>query len=141
MSLISAVRTFILTYTELDADAPVWVDYIGAVPVEYSIVPIPGVRTIETYLDNSSKRAFPFAFKFADYTADQTSRIANAEFAEEFAEWLDEQTINGVLPTLDAGKEPEKIEAVDWGYIEQQGESETAIYQIVCQLIFDQVAP
>lgn len=141
MSLISAIRTFILTYAELDADAPVWVDYLGAVPVEYSIVPLPGTRTLEIYLDNSKRCAKPFAFKVTDYTADDARRLANEEFAEEFAEWLDEQTISGVLPALDSGKVAERIEATSWGYIEQQGASETAVYLITCQLIYDQAAP
>jgi hypothetical protein len=141
MSLISAIRTFIVSYTELDDDAPVWVDYLGALPVQYAIVPLPGTRTLVTYLDNSKQCSKPFAFKMTGSTADDAQRLVNEEFAEEFAEWLDEQTINDVLPTLDSGKTPERIEATSWGFIEEQGKSETAVYLITCQLIYEQVAP
>lgn len=141
MSLIAAVRTYIAGYTGLSSSAPVWVDYLGPEPTEYAIVPLPGQRTIETYLDGSKQRVYPFAFQFVESTADDAQRLDTAEFSEAFAAWLDEQTESGVLPALDTGKTAEKIEAVNWGYLDKQGESDTAIYLVSCQLIYEQVAP
>lgn len=139
MSLIAAVRTYIGTYTGLSANAPIWVDYLGPVPTEYAVIPLPGQRTLETYLDGSQRCMYPFAFQFVESTADNAKRINTAEFSEAFAAWLDAQTALGTLPTLGTGKTAEKIEAVNWGYLNEQGPSDTAIYLVSCQLIYDQV--
>jgi hypothetical protein len=65
-------------------------------------------------------------------------RIENSGFYETLADWLEEQTKAGNLPTLDAGKTAESIEAVTWGFVYQQGESATGIYQITCKLVYEQ---
>jgi len=50
MSIISALKTYIKTYTGLKTGAPVWVDYIGPNPTEYAIIPLPGSKIIEQYI-------------------------------------------------------------------------------------------
>ena len=140
MTIITAIQTYLKTYTELDDNAPVWVDALGKVATEYAISPLPGTRIVEEYLNGSSLREFPFSFSSSESTADELERVANVGFYEAFAQWLDEQSNAGNLPTLDAGKTAEKIESTGWGYLYQEGESGTGIYQIQCKLTYTQEA-
>ncbi len=138
MSIIESVKTFIATYPDLTANVPLSVDALGNTPTEYGIIPLPGGKTIETYINGGSLREFPFAFQSTMSTADELERIENSGFYEDFADWLESQTLAGTLPTMETGKTAETIEAVGWGYIQDQGESGTAIYQITCRLIYAQ---
>ena len=138
MSMIGAIQDYIKTYTSLKSGAPVWVDYLGSNPVEYSIVPLPGARVIESYIDGSSLRSYPFAFQSMESTADDLERLGTQGFYEDFADWLEEQTENGSLPTLGAGQTAESINVTGWGYLFEQGDSLTGIYQIQCLLKFKQ---
>ena len=138
MSLLSAIKTYIGTYTGLVTGAPIWVDYIGPTPTEYSIVPLAGSRVIEEYLDGSSLREYPFALRSVESTAADLERLENNGFYEAFAAWLDTQTEANILPTLAAGQTSELIEALGWGYLFEQGNSETGIYQVQCRLQYKQ---
>ena len=118
--------------------APLWVDYLGSDPTQYAVVPLAGGKIVASYIDGSSQREFPFAFQSMESTADDLERLENNGFFEAFADWLDSQTEAGLLPTLAAGKTPELIEATSWGYLYQQGESESGIYQVNCRLVYQQ---
>lgn len=136
MSIISALQTYLLTYSGLEADAPIWVNSLGAKPVEYSVSPLPGQRIVEEYIDGSSLRQYNFAFSSTKSTAGDLIRLENSGFFEAFADWLESQTETGVLPTLAAGQTAEEISATGWGYLFEEGESQTGIYQIQCQLLY-----
>jgi len=136
MSIISSIKTYMKTYSGLASGAPVWVDYLGAVPTEYSIAPLAGNRVLEKYLDGSALKEYPFAFRSVESTAAELERLENSGFFETFADWLDSQTETGVFPSLSAGKTVELIEATGWGYLFQEGNSETGIYQIQCRLVY-----
>jgi len=138
MTIIESVKTFIATYSGLVANVPLSVDALGDTPTEYAIIPLPGSKIVEPYIDGSSLREFPFAFQSTMSTADELERIENSGFYEDFAAWLESQTLAGTLPTMGNGKTAEVIEAVGWGYIQDQGESSTAIYQITCRLTYKQ---
>lgn len=140
MSLIAAVRTYIKTYTGLTSGAPIWVDYLGPVPTQYAVIPLPGSKTLESYLDGGSLRSFPFAFSMVASTSDDAERLKTEEFTEAFAAWLESQTEAGILPTLGIKQTAESIRAVNWGYLDQQGESDTGTYLISCQLVYEQEA-
>jgi len=140
-TIIDAVQTYLKTYSGLASGAPVWVDFLGQSPTEYGIIPLPGARIVETYIDGSSIREFPFAFQSTESTADDLERFENNGFYETFADWLESQTLAGALPTMESGKTAEKIEALGWGFLFQQGESQTGIYQIQCKLTYKQNAP
>jgi len=138
MSIISALRSYLKNYTGLAAGAPVWVNYLGAVPTEYTVNPLPGNRIVEQYVDGSSLREYPFAFQSVESTAADLERLENSGFFEAFADWLESQTELGNLPVLDSGQTPERIEATGWGYLYEQGNSDTGIYQIQCRLVYEQ---
>ncbi len=138
MSIISAIRSYLKDYTGLASGAPVWVDYLGAIPTEYSVVPLAGNKIVEQYVDGSSLREYPFAFRSVESTAADLERLENNGFFEAFADWLESQTEAGNFPTLDSGQTPELIEATGWGYLYEQGNSDTGIYQIQCRLLYKQ---
>ena len=137
-SILSIVKTYLQSYSELKSGAPMWVDYLGDTPTQYSIAPLPGSKVIETYLDGSSLREFPFAFQSMEYTADELERLETNGFFEEFADWLDTQTNLEALPTLNNNQEAVSIEALGWAYLFEQGKSDTGIYQIQCKLTYGQ---
>jgi len=137
MSIISALQTFIKTYSGLESTS-VWIDKVGPDTVEYGIIPIPGQRIVTEDIDGSSVREYPFALQSSVMTADDATRLANSEFFEEFADWLEAQTDAGTFPTLGTGQTATKIEATLGGALYEQGESQTAIYQIQCKLTFEQ---
>ncbi len=138
MSILSAVRTYIAGYSQLKSGAPLWVDYLGPKPTEYSIMSVPGNKVIERWLNGGSLREFPFALQVTVSTADDAERLNSAEFFEAFSDWLDAQTEAGAFPTLGAKQEAIRIEAVGWGYLLEQGSSGTGIYQITCKLTYAQ---
>lgn len=140
MSIIESIKTYIADYNQLVENAPLWVDYIGKEPTQYAISPLPGARIVETYLNDGTLREFPFAFEMVGMTADDATRLENLGFFEAFADWLESQSKAGTLPTLDTGKTAEKIEALGWGYLFDEGESGTGVYQIQCKLTYEQEA-
>jgi len=139
MSIISALQTFIKTYSGI-ASLNVWIDKVGPDTIEFGIIPIPGPRIVVENIDGSSEREYPFALQSSVMTADDATRLANSEFFEEFADWLEAQTEAGTLPTLGTGQTATNIEATLGGALYEQGESGQAIYQIQCKLTYEQTA-
>jgi hypothetical protein len=137
MSMITAVRNFLLTYSPM-ANSLIHVDALGAEPTEYAVIPLPGARKKEEFLDGGSDREYPFLIQSVESTADELERLENSGFYETLADWLEEQTKAGNLPNLGTGKTAESIEAVSWGFVYEQGASNTGIYQITCKLAYVQ---
>ena len=141
MTIISALKTYLATYSGLTTGAPLWVDYLSVGVLGYSVMALPGTKRVETYIDSNQHflAEYPFAFQVMASTADDPNRVANLGFFEAFSDWLDSQTEAGILPTLGANQTAERIEAVIGGYLLEQGQSETAVYQISCKLTYEQV--
>lgn len=137
MSMIEAVRNYFLTYTPM-AESLIHVDALGSTPTEYAIVPLPGERITATYLDGKTEREFPFLIQSVESTADELERLENSGFYEALADWLEAQSEAGNLPNLGSDKTAESINAVSWGFVYEQGESGTGIYQITCKLVYEQ---
>lgn len=138
MSILSAVRTYLLTYSALKDNAPLWVDRLGSDPTQYAIYPLGGQKIAESYIDGGSLREYPFAFQSMERTADDIERLENSGFYETFADWLDSQSEAGTLPTLGSGQTPVSIQATGWGVLFEQGRSDTGVYQIQCKLAYEQ---
>jgi hypothetical protein len=138
MSVLSGVKAYLAQYAGLKAGKPLWVNFLGSLPTGYSIVILPGAKTVETYLDGSSKKEFTFAFQSMESTADDLERVASSDFFETFSEWLDSQTLAGSLPTLGAKQTALSIEALGWGFLGEQGQSQTGVWQIQCKLTYEQ---
>jgi len=138
MSMISALKTYIATYSGLDANAALLIDVLGKTPTQYALVPIPGARIVETYITGKTKREYPFAIQSMESNSDDATRTAINEFYESLADWFETQTEAGTLPTLAAGKTAESIEPLGWGFLQEFGESGVGIYQIQCKLTYKQ---
>ena len=139
-TVIGGLKTYLQTYTGLKANAPVWVDALGPNPTQYAIIPLPGERILESYIDGSSLREFPFAFQSMESTADELERLETSGFFEALADWFETQTTAGTLPTLKTGKTAISIEALGWAFLYEQGQSDKGIYQIQCKLVYEQSA-
>ena len=138
MSIIEALRTYLATYSGLKTGAPLWVDSIGPEPNQYAIIPLAGEKIIEKYLDDGSLREYPFAFQSLVNTTDDPERLETNGFFETLSEWFEAQTAANILPDLASNKKAISIEALGWGYLFEQGNSDTGIYQIQCKLTYEQ---
>ena len=138
---IQAVRNYFQGYIDIkDSSAPLWVNYLKAEPVGYSLVPIAGNRKVSTYVHgNSGLREFVFAFQSARFTENEAERIGNIEFFETLAEWLDDQSELNNLPEMPTGFNVSSIEAFGDGYLFEQGESQTGVYQIQCRMEYSKI--
>ncbi|MBX3004560.1 MAG: hypothetical protein KF821_01885 [Anaerolineales bacterium] len=141
MTIIEALQTWIGSFDLLAAEAPLFVDYVDAGTLtQYAIVPLPGPPIVERYLDGSSTRQYAFAIQFAAPTADDQARLANSGFMEFLSDEFERRTADGDLPDLGDRRTAEAVEAVNSGFLAQQGESDSAIYQISCRLEYFQPA-
>lgn len=140
MTIIESVKNYIKTNPTIDNEIPVWVDFIGEKPGEIGIIPLPGNKIEETYLDGTTIRIFRFAIQSMESTADELTRLENSGFYEQLSDWFETQTEAGTLPTLDTGKTALEIETLGWGYLLNEGQSETGIYQVQCALRYRQAA-
>jgi hypothetical protein len=138
MSMIESVKAYLTEFAGLQEGAPFWVDYIGSEPPGYAIIPLPGTKVIEKYLDGGSLREFPFVFQSMELTADEAERLENNDFYEALTDWFEEQSAKGDFPDLEDGKTPIKIEALGWAFVYETSESETADYRIQCKLTYEQ---
>lgn len=138
MSIISALRTFIATWEGLEDGKIIYVDHLDDEPVSYTIIPLPGAKILDQDILGNSYREYPFAFRTAESTADNLERIATNEFFEDFSDWIDLQNKNGTFPSLESDKTALEIYANNWGYLFEQSDSDTGIYQINCTLRYRQ---
>ena len=136
-SISDALVTWFKTNTSL-TNAPVWIDNLGPGVTEYSINPGPGARILESYINGSSLRAYPFTFNAMVNTNTDAERLANIGFFETLADWMEGQTETGSLPTLASGQTAESVTADSWGYLWEKGESGTGVYQVQCTFIYTQ---
>lgn len=140
MSVIAVLQAWHSDSGLLEDDALLSVDHVGQEPVQYGLIPLPGRRVIERYLDDSAQLEFPFAIQATFYTADDASRLQNSDWMERVANFYELATNSDELPDLGDGKEAVLIEAVNAGFLMEQGESGTGIYQITGRLVYDQEA-
>jgi len=137
-TIIEGIRDYIRTYTGLKEGAPVWVERLGNEPTEYAVLPLAGRRVVAEYITGKRVMEYSFAFRSMESTADDLVRMENNGFYESFAQWLDDQTDAGDLPGLPAGMYAEGIEALGQGFLFQEGNSDTGIYQVQCRLVYEQ---
>ena len=133
MSDIKAIQNYLLSYQKLDKNRPVWVEMLGPEATHYAVFLSPGKRVTEDIVGNRTVE-YPFGFGATEVLTDN-SALETAEFYEEFATWLEEQTEQGNLPELDAGKVAVSIEALDTATIIYRA-AKTGIYQILCKLTY-----
>ena len=131
MSVIEPLREFIMTCPLLEEGSPFWVNWLNTdSPIQYAIVPLPGMRIMESYIDGSTIREFPFAVRSSRNTQDDLLRLESSAFFEELAEWFEQQSADENFPTLDEGKQSRDLRVDSWGNLMEEGSTNVGIYQL-----------
>ena len=135
--IIKALREYILTCPVLEMFSTAVllnVNYLSENTNTYSIEEVPCELNLKWYADGSSKRQYQFTFCSKEpYGAEILQNIENSGFYEEFAEWIEENDDNSILPILDGKLEATSIKVISSGYVVQVTE-DTATYQINLKL-------
>lgn len=139
-TIIESVQEYITAYAGLESNAPVWVNKLLESIPAYSIDPLPGGGIVAKDVIGNTERKFVFALHSVKSTADKLATMANIGFYEAFSDWLENQSKSGMLPNLGIGKTPTRIEVLGQGYLYEQGESNTGVYQVQCALYYEQEA-
>lgn len=135
--IIDSIRNYIKQCPYISEFAKgVNVDYLAEDTTSYSIEEIPCDPIAKKYIGGDSKRQYQFIFTSREsYGSDVLQNIDNCGFYENFANWLESETIKNDLPILDSDKECLKIEATSTGYAFQT-DIDKARYQIQCRLTY-----
>ena len=135
--IIKALREYILTCPVLETfntAVLVNVNHLSENVDTYSIEEVPCEPIIKRYADGSSKRQYQFTFcGKEEYGPEILQNINNSGFYEEFADWIEENNNNGILPILPSNLEASSIKVTSNGYCVQVSE-DTATYQINLKL-------
>ena len=136
--MINEIRKFILTCPFLnesnDGGIRLNVNYLGEDSTVYSIEEVPCEPILKTYINGNSERQFQFIFCSREpYGSDIMQNLANSDFYEDFANWIEEQNSLKSFPILGSGSKSEKIEVLTTGYAFQVT-TDKARYQIGLRL-------
>lgn len=137
-SIIESLRSYILTFPDLDENGCLNVDYLGNQAIEYSVEAVPCNPVYQQYTDGGCIKQFLFIFASREfYSADVNQCVENLSFYENFADWIHSNNRAGILPDLDTGKEPVSIEVLTGGYA-FDADSNTARYQMQLRLLYEE---
>ena len=138
MSLIQSVTDYISSCPILK-DGYMHVDYLGSDPVEYAVEVLPTEVVRKRYIDGSSERQYDFAVSTRDYySVDAVQNTENQKFFEEFQDWIEKSSRDGVLPAVEGGRAI-KLEVLTSAYLFGEDEM-TARYQMQLRLIYFKAA-
>ncbi|WP_346936355.1 chloramphenicol resistance protein [Clostridium sp.] len=139
MNIVESIKEYIGTCPYLtNINDGINVNYLGENTVSYMIEELPREQTLKKYIDGSSLRQYCFMFVSREvYGQDIVQNIANSEFYENFAKWLELQSDLNNLPVLDNGKVAQKIEALTSGYVFEKN-LDKAQYKIECRVVYYQ---
>lgn len=118
--IIKALRDYIRTCPHLDTfnnAIKVNVNFLEPETDTYSIEEVPINPIVKKYVNGDSIRQYAFIFTSREpYGADVLQNIDNSGFYEKFADWVETQDDNEILPLLDNGLEPLSVEVTSTGY-------------------------
>lgn len=136
-TIIESLRDYFLKCPLMGKKA-INVDYLPEKGMEYSIDTTPATEIIKQYTDGSSRRQYLFVIRSVnEYGADVLQNMANSGFYEAVTDWLEQQNITGIFPSLPEGMTAQKIEAQSTGYLQGSGPG-VGKYQIQCRLEYFQ---
>lgn len=135
--IIDSLRNYIRKCPHLDTfnnAIRVNVNYLAPDADTYSIEEVPIEPVVKKYVNGDAVRQYAFIFTSREpYGADVLQNIDNSGFYEKFAEWIENNNDNDVLPKLDNGMEAISIETTSTGYAFAVTE-DTAQFQIQLKL-------
>lgn len=118
--IIDALRNYIRMCPHLDTfnnAIKVNVNYLEPNTDTYSIEEVPINPIVKKYVNGDSIRQYAFIFTSREpYGIDVLQNIDNSGFYEKFADWVETQDDNEILPLLDNGLEPLSVEVTSTGY-------------------------
>lgn len=116
------------------------VDMLGAEPgvaaFKYSIETSVFSPVIKMYDDGASQRQFVFDFCSRE-SMDEAGlkNLANTQFYEKLAEWIEEQNDSGNMPELGEDKTPLRVECMTSGFL-MDTTGTTGKYQIKMRVVY-----
>lgn len=140
MTIIEAVKDYFLQCPYLKELTRFGVEFLPEDSNTASIEEVPVTNPIlNKYIDGSSSRQFVFVFATRlTYSDEIRNNIENSGLYEKIYNWLEENSNNDILPKLDEGLTPTKIECLTNGYLfDINGDLTNARYQIQCRLLYD----
>ncbi|NFS06265.1 chloramphenicol resistance protein [Clostridium botulinum] len=134
--IINSLRDYIRKCPYLDTfnnAIKVNVNYLEPNADTYSIEEVPIEPVVKKYVNGDSVRQYAFVFTSREpYGADVLQNIDNSGFYEKFANWIEQNNNNNILPVLN-GLEPLEIKVTSTGYAFAVTE-DTAQFQIQLKL-------
>lgn len=131
--MISEIRDFIETLSIVDNFARINVDFLGDMPTEYVLEPIPTERVIKQYVDGSTLNQYVFQFGSREYySSDVVENMQKSEFYNQFQDVIKWCNRNGILPNIQG---IQSIECLNVGTI-QNAETDTAKYSIQMRITY-----
>ena len=113
------------------------VDFLGSDGECFSIEEVPATIILKRFIDGSKEKQCLFVLASRTFIGTQENQqsIANLHLFEKIANWLENNTENDVLPTLNNKQTATSIEALSSGYLfGTDSVKKYARYQIQCQL-------
>lgn len=141
MSVISAIRDFISAECPCldafdEAMSKVDLDKLEENATNYMVESVPAEPIVKRYANGDTVRRVAFAFCSRVFYGD-VENIDTSDFYEQFSEWLEDCTRDGIFPVMKTGQEGRKIRATTNGYL-MDTETHTAQYRIQCEFIYFQ---
>ena len=135
--IIESIRNYIKTCPYLDEFAKgITVDYLAEDSTTYSIEEVPCEPVIKKYINGDTIRQYDFIFCSREaYGPDVLQNIENCGFYEDFADWIESQSLQENLPILKNGMESRELKVSTTGYAFQT-DIDKARYQIQLKLIY-----
>ena len=135
--IIKSLRDYIRNCPYLDTfnnAIRVNVNYLEPNTDTYSIEEVPIEPIVKKYVNGDSIRQYAFIFTSREpYGIDVLQNIDNSGFYEIFADWIENQNNNEILPKLEGNLEPLEIKVTSTGYAFAVTE-DTAQFQIQLRL-------
>lgn len=147
MTIIESLKDYIKQCPHLQSFIDVPVINVDMSNMEnattYSINEVICNPVIKTYTNGNEVKQFLFTFSsIENYGSDgslENPNISNLNFYENFLKWIKENSKNKILPVLEDGQTPEKIEVLTGGYLfNNSADGGTALYQAQLKLIYEQ---
>ena len=135
--IIQALRNYVRKCPHLDTfnnAIRVNVNYLAPDADTYSIEEVPIEPVVKKYVNGDTVRQYAFIFTSREpYGVDVLQNIDNSGFYEKFAEWIENNNDDEILPILEGGLEPQEIKVTSTGYALAVTE-DTAQFQIQLRL-------
>lgn len=109
-------------------------DLLGEDATMYSIESTPAEPILKRFANGDTVRQYVFSL-CSRTLYEPAENMATAEFYEKFADWLEECTIEGILPELAGQLMSKSIRATTNGYL-YDNQGMRCQYRIQCQFVY-----